>query len=106
MLVNLTPHALNIYDGSEIVAALPPSGQVARVSMETRRLPVTDGDVPFYKIQAGDVTGLPAPISGTVFVVSALVRLAVPDREDVASPGDLVRNEAGQPVGCQGLVLN
>lgn len=104
MLVNLTPHTLSIYDGETLVVTLPPSGQVARVSIETQRLSVMD-KVPLYVQQPGEVVGLPEP-DGALFVVSALVRLAVPNRRDVASPGELVRNEAGQPVGCKGLVLN
>lgn len=43
------------------------------------------------------------PEATTVYVVSALVRLALPYRRDLASPGPLVRDADGQPVGCRGL---
>lgn len=46
---------------------------------------------------------LPAEEAGVALVVSALVRLAVPHRRDVFSPGELVRGTDGQPVGCRGL---
>jgi hypothetical protein len=39
-----------------------------------------------------------------LLIVSGMVREALAgSRSDVASPGALVRNAAGQPVGCNGL---
>lgn len=60
----------------------------------------------------GETTGLPPEVPSEhdehpkVFIVSTLVRLAHPERRDLASPGELVRNEAGQPIGCRGLIVN
>lgn len=48
------------------------------------------------------MVGLPEPEAGTVLIASAMVADAV-RRPDVMSPGELVRNEAGQPIGCKGL---
>ena len=33
-LVNLTPHRINVLEGERIVAAIPPSGNVARLEQE------------------------------------------------------------------------
>ncbi len=99
--VNLTPHAVTVVGGP----TLPPSGQVARCS-QTSTPAGEHGGVALSRVVFGAVEGLPEPEPGVVFVVSALVRAAVPGRSDVASPGELVRNEAGQPVGCRGLVVN
>mgnify|MGYP003334403232 CR=1 FL=1 len=54
----------------------------------------------------GDVTGLPDAQPDTVFVVSALVRAAVPNRSDVASPGALVRDSQGNVTGLAALQFN
>lgn len=99
--VNLTPHAISIVDGPTI----PPSGEVARCSTETVNAGNHAG-VSLSRVSYGAVTGLPEPVEGTVYLVSGLVRSAVPERVDVASPGDLVRDSSGQPIGCRGLVIN
>lgn len=98
--VNLTPHAIVI--GS---LTIPASGVVARCAAKTSPAGEVDG-VTLVRTEFGAVENLPDPEDGVVFVVSALVRAAVPSRTDVASPGDLVRNEAGQVVGCKNLVVN
>lgn len=105
-LINLTPHAISVRaaDGAEI-AVIPPSGQVARVAVETTPAGMA-GDIPLYTQGAGEPVGLPAPLPDTILLVSALVRLALPGRADLASPGDLIRGADGQPVGCRGLVVN
>ena len=110
-LVNLTPHSLNIHNGDSVLI-LPPSGEVARVSTESTLVhsfvtiengkPVT---VNVYDTTYGDVMGLPPyrPTDNVVYVVSGMVNSAVPNRHDVCSPGELIRDEAGRPVGCRGL---
>lgn len=118
--VNLTPHEINIYaavvdaktgkDTSESTLSLtvPPSGEIARVAVKPRyhmTLP-KPAEVVLYKQVVGEVVGLPEPATDTILIVSAQVRLAVPHRHDVASPGELKRNETGQPVGCIGLYVN
>ena len=100
MFINLTPHALNIHAPGGVVT-IPPSGEVARVAtVSEEAAPV--GGIPTVTTACGEVTGLPAPVEGTVFVGSGLVASAAP-RDDVLSPGDLVRDESGRPVGCRGL---
>ena len=100
-LVNLTPHAITIVN----LATIPPSGGVARVS--SRSTPAGEfAGVDLVRTIFGPVEGLPDPEAGVVFVVSALVRAAVPGRHDVASPGDLVRDTAGAVVGCRNLIVN
>ena len=100
--INLTPHTVNEVESGQ---AFPPSGEVARVST-TNEVVGEAGGVNLYATSYGDVVGLPAPQDGTMYVVSGLVRAAVPERHDVVSPGALVRNEAGQPTGCSGFVVN
>ena len=103
-IVNLTPHAIVILldDGSQ--RTIPPSGHVARASQRSTPVTVADG-IPLVEMTYGFVDGLPPEELATLYIVSALVRLAMPDRYDLASPGDLVRDASGQPVGCRNLVL-
>lgn len=109
-LVNLTPHALSII-GPNGILELPPSGAIARVDVEMRHIENlnidgTNTQIGAYRQKVGKVTGLPTYEPGVIYVTSALVRLAVPDRQDVVSPGELLRDEQGQPRGCHGLVFN
>ena len=100
MLVNLTPHPINL--AGQII---PLSGQLARCSEIISEAGQFDG-VSLINLAYGPVAGLPDPQPGTLYIVSALVRLALPGRSDLASPGTLVRDEAGKVVGCQNLVVN
>jgi hypothetical protein len=102
--VNLTPHALTIH-GEGCTLSLPASGTVARCATVSERVATLNG-IPLARTTYGEVVGLPEPSDDTIYIVSALVRAAVPTREDVASPGELVRGADGQPTGCRGLVVN
>jgi len=107
--VNLTPHNIRVrgIDGatSSTDTTIAPSGEVARVSVNTQKTGNVEG-LPVMVQSTGNVEGLPLMVGGAVFVVSAMVRLAMPDRTDVCSPGVLIRDDSGQPVGCVGLVFN
>lgn len=104
-LVNLTPHALHLVLPNGDTQTVAPSGTVARCASQSSPAGNWDG-VPLSRTTFGAVQDLPAPQAGTLFVVSALVRQAVPDRTDVASPGDLLRDADGAVVGCKGLIVN
>lgn len=102
-LVNLTPHALNIYDEDKMpVATLPAEPVPARVAV-SRELIGREFGVPIFRTVYGDINDLPEPETNTIFIVSLLVSQAVPSRLDVLSPGELLRDEKGQPIGCVGL---
>jgi len=94
-LINLTPHAINVLTDGGTTITLPPSGAVVRVRV-TREVAghiCHDGrTVPLYRTSYG-----------TLYIVSLAVRAACPGRMDLASPGELVRDAAGQPIGCRGL---
>ena len=103
--VNFTPHVINIVSAEgEPVLSLESSG-IARCAKEAHLIDEIDG-VCLYDMQYGAVTGLPDSEKGTMYIVSQLVRQAIPERLDIASPGPLVRNADGNPVGCKGLICN
>jgi len=99
--VNLTPHAINIAGGVSIL----PSGTVARCASVSSEAGTHEG-VSLVHADFGAVEGLPGPVAGTIYIVSALVRAASPSRGDVASPGDLLRTPEGVVTGCRNLVVN
>lgn len=101
-IVNLTPHDLAVVLADESVCEIPKSGTVARVA--TKREPARPiGGIQTFVTTFGEVEGLPAPENGVVYVVSGMVAARVPDRPDVYAPGELVRDAAGNVVGCRGL---
>lgn len=104
MFVNLTPHAIVIVVG-DTTLTIPPSGRVARVTSTSSPVGEVEG-VPLHRVEFGQVEGLDNPQEGIVQIVSAMVRAALPGRADLASPGDLVRDSAGQVIGCRGLIVN
>jgi len=105
--VNLTPHTMNLanQDNKETVTAVPPSGSVARCRTISTPVSTVNG-ISVVRTTYGAVEGLPAPETDTLYIVSALVRMAVPNRTDVASPGDPARDDQGNVTGCRNLVIN
>ncbi len=106
---NLTPHPIRILDlEHRLLMELPPvRGKVARVDLNLRPTDECPDGVTVFEPQPGDgVVGLPEPMDGVGYVVSAMVREAVPHRRDVYSLGELVRDANGQPKGCLGLIRN
>jgi len=107
-IVNLTPHALNLMPSGPTgpVVTIPPSGQVARCATSRVQVGTVTVDgiaIPVNRTQFGAVTGLPDPQPDTIFVVSALVAQAVPDRPDVFIVDDAVRDEQGRIIGARAL---
>ncbi len=111
---NLTPHTLNIHvaefqDRAAYVMSIPPyapKGAEARVSVVAKLVDSAAAEVPLVAHSYGPVVGLPAPEEGVLLVVSAMVRLALPGRHDLASPGDMVRDAEEKVIGCRNLIVN
>ena len=97
-IVNLTPHVITEVTTGK---AFQPSGIIARVKMSTNKVNEVDS-CPIYSTKFGEVEGIPEPKCGVIYVVSSLA-LNATDRSDVVSPGNLQRDESGQPIGCVGF---
>ena len=106
MIVNLTPHRLNVkaHDG-QTVRVIEPDGRVPRVDMQAQPDGETEIDGVYadvFHLTVGEVTGLPDPAPGTLYVVSGLVASALKGvRDDLLTPYKLVRDDAGRIIGCQ-----
>ena len=97
-VINLTPHAINVVGHGEIPAA----GLIARVTTKTVPTGMIAG-IPVVKTEFGEVTGLPE-MDGVYFVVSSIVKSAA-NRENLLVPGELIRDNKGNIIGCKSLSL-
>ncbi len=104
-IVNCTPHAINVILSNGEVVTIPKGDVVARVAVTAEFVADFCG-VPLTRTSYGEVQDLPDPVEGTLYLVSMFLRSAVPHRKDVASPGEMVRDNDGNIVGCRGLVVN
>jgi hypothetical protein len=103
-IVNLCPHEIELRVGAGVVRI--PSTGLARCAEEREQLglgTVGDALVPLVRCRYGEVTGLPDPRPGTLFVVSHLVAQQVPDRDDLVVPDLLVRDDRGVVVAARAL---
>ncbi len=104
-IINLTPHTIKLYnEGGKLTLSVPPSGDVARCEV-VRKKSGRLGEIPLFTTVFGEVVGLPdeLPEDAFCFVVSGLVRSALPHREDLWQPGELLRDGQGRVIGCVGL---
>ena len=100
----MTPHDINILDEEEkVVRTYPPSGGMIRLGVKTRKLtPLPDGTHRTATVY-GEPVGLPEWKAGVVYIVSALVKQALPLREDLLVPAEVVRDSGGNIIGCKSL---
>lgn len=110
MLKNLIPHEVKIYKlngtACDLDVVIEGSDLVARVSCEYIKVDKKVDGIDLYRPVFGEVTGLPEYSEGVYLLVSTMVREALPLRKDLVSPGQLLRNDEGQVIGCLGLVGN
>ena len=102
--INLTPHKINVIGGTSS-REFPPSGTVARCGQIRQCESYLEG-VAIFTCAFGPVEGLPEPAPRTLYIVSSLVRQAEPNRTDLLSPAELIRDEDGNVIGCKGFDTN
>lgn len=103
--LNLTPHPVKVYDevGTLVLDLAPaPNMRTPRVMQVNEKAGDVEG-VPVFKPTFGAVTNLPPKQDGTIYIVSRMVKQAVPDRADVLCPGAPLRDADGVICGARGL---
>lgn len=100
--VNLTQHDLTIVLENGDGLVLPASGEVARVTFSTQQVDEVDGIPVFKTVYEPEVTELPEPQDGTIFIVSSLAAQTA-KRRDVLAPTKLIRNDDGQVIAAGGF---
>jgi len=98
MIINMTPHPVNIVDG----IIIPASGQQIRLAVTTQPGTPIDG-VPTSATIFGSPVGLPDYQEGTWYIVSQMVKSACPGRADLLVPAEVVRDGGGCIIGCRSL---
>jgi len=99
VLVNLTPHSINLIHGDETVN-IEPSGAVARCKREQVQVGTVNG-TPIFQVRMGEVENLPEVVEGTVYIVSRITAEGAQDRNDLLCTNDPVRDEEGNIIGCK-----
>ena len=105
-LVNLTPHEVIVEPGGGTAVVVPVGGPPARVKERVERTKAVQtqiGLVPVVTVLPGPVEGLPEPADATLYIVSSLVAAAQPHRQDLLTPYDVIRDEAGRILACRAL---
>lgn len=107
MLINLTPHDVQIWDGDRCMASIPPTFPPARcseIAYESDSLSWLSGQsISTVDLSYADVRDLPPANGADKYIVSVLVAQQFPERSDLLVPYDLVRNEKGSIIGCRKL---
>lgn len=103
-ILNYTPHPIHICgDDGTVLRTIQPSGLVRLKAMT-----VSAGhldDVPVTTTQFGQPEGLPDYQTDVYYIVSQLVKSALPARSDLLVPAEVVRDAQGQIIGCKSLGL-
>lgn len=126
-IVNKTPHEVHIIDeNGQVVRTYKKGDSLIRLKIKTVAAGKID-DIPATKTVFGEPEGLPkediipcrcgdstfheveCPCCGgnasygTYYIVSQLVKSALPERKDLLVPAEVVRDEKGNIVGCKSL---
>lgn len=99
---NLTPHPITIVVSDDISYIVAPCGIVARCTSETKVIGNING-IPKTQTVYGEVIGLPEPKENTIYIVSAIVAKACPNRDDLVIPNETIRDANGIVIGCKSL---
>ena len=100
-IINLTPHPVTILTEEDTII-IEPSGVIPRLDEVWEESIPIDG-IPTFTKSFGGIENMPKPEENTVYIVSALVALALKHRGDVFIPNDIIRDENGNIVGCRSL---
>ena len=104
MVVNKTPHPVHIVDeNSQVVRTYEKGDSQIRLAVKTVKGDNLADGTPTSKTEFGEPEGLPDFQEGTYFIVSQLVKSALPKRTDLLVPAEVVRDEKGNIVGCKSL---
>jgi len=101
-IINMTPHPIIIVgeEGQEVKRF--EKGNQIRLTSRTEPEGYIAG-IPISHTVFGEPEGLPEYKKGTFYIVSQLVKSALPYRKDLLVPAEVVRDENGNIIGCKSL---
>jgi len=104
-IINMTPHIINMADeNGNISKIFKPSGNLIKLSVKTERINIING-IPISKTVFGEPEGLPKEQPRVFYIVSQLVKNALPERKDLLVPSEVVRDDKGQIIGYRSLSI-
>ena len=103
-IINKTPHAVYILNSSDhsILRVFPKSNGMIRVNEIVEDVGEIDG-IPISVTTWGETSEIPEYTEGTYYIVSQLVKNALPKRKDLLVPKGAVRDDKGNVIGCTRL---
>lgn len=104
-VINLTPHPINILDENNKIIKTYPSKGIARVYTIRTRKRFTIEDIPVWTKEFGEVNDLPIYSFGIFYIVSQIVKSALPLRDDLLVPDDIIRDNVGTIIGCKSFSI-
>lgn len=106
-IMNLTPHTIYVRDEEgNVTREYRPEATPARVRCETVATGESIDGVPVTKTRYFDVQDLPEAQPDTYYIVSMLLAQACPDRHDLLTVNETVRDGEGRIIGCKSFVVN
>ena len=100
----MTPHPVNILDdANNQIMVIPASGSLIRLKASTVDVGWRVDDIKVTTTKFGEPEGLPDYEFGTFYIVSQLVKSALPSREDLLVPAEVQRDTNGNIIGCLSL---
>lgn len=104
MIINMTPHPIIILDdANNVIKTIPASGSLIRLKASTIDAGFNVDDIKVTTTKFGEPEGLPDYKLGTFYVVSQLVKSALPNRTDLLVPAEVQRDANGYIIGCRSL---
>jgi len=102
--VNLAPHEIVVFDSKDReILRLPKCTNAPRLTESVEEDVIVKGVPVVSKRLEGDLTELPPPRKGTLFVVSLSVAKAFGERSDLVVPDRLVLSSNSDIIGCRRL---
>jgi len=102
-IINKTPHSVYILnDDGTVLRVFPKSNGMIRVKESITYLNDIDG-IPISSTRWGKTSDVPDYVEGVFYIVSQLVKNAMPRRKDFLTPKGAVRDNKGTVVGCTHL---
>lgn len=102
-IINKVPHSINVLsETNELIAHFPKSNGMIRLSQTTKIVGEING-IPISQTILGEPEQLPEYTKNVYYIVSHIVKQALPDRTDLLVPSQIVRDENGVIIGCMSL---
>ena len=103
-VLNKTPHPVHIVDvDNKIIKTYPKDEKQIRLAVKVIPSdPLFDG-TPTTITEFGKPEGLPPFNEKIFYIVSQMVKDALPDRKDLLVPAEVIRDKQGNIIGCKSL---